>query len=225
VKKGKLTRVDGRGSLSFSFNPTTVEVQKAANWSSTPGTQHPLAPPPEFVGTTACRLSMQVLFDAWSQPLPTVQSQVDELLSWTCPTRETLRAQQPQPPLVTLDWGGAPPARAWLVAQVTATFLLFDADGKPVRATVNLVLNETPTVARAQNPTSGGVPGTRQRTFVGGDSLASVAAEEYGDAGQWRALAAANGIDDPLRVPSGRSLIVPPRGSSPSPAAAGTRHG
>lgn len=221
MKHGKLTRIDGKGSVTFTFNPSTVRVHKAATWRSTPGPRHAQAPPPQFVGTGARRLTMQVLFDAWTQPSPTVLSQVDRLLSWTCPTEDTLRTRRPQPPLVTLDWGGAPPALAWLLADVTATFQLFDPQGQPIRATVDLVLDETPTEARPQNPTSGGEPGTRQRTVVGGDSLASVAAEEYGDPGAWRALAAANGIDDPLRLPSGTSLIVPPRG----PAQAGSRHG
>lgn len=211
MKQGKLTRVDGHGAVTFTFNPSTVKVHKAATWRSTPGPRHASAPPPQFVGTGARRLTMQVLFDAWTRPSPTVLSDVERLLSWTCPTEDTLRARRPQPPLVTLDWGGAPASVAWLIADVTATFLLFDAQGEPLRATVDLLLDETPTEVRPQNPTSGGEPGTRQRTVVGGDTLASVAAQEYGDPGEWRTLAAANGIDDPMRVPSGTSLVVPPR--------------
>ncbi|MDX6705728.1 MAG: hypothetical protein QOI48_1574, partial [Solirubrobacteraceae bacterium] len=42
-----------------------------------------------------------------------------------------------------------------------------------------------------------------------GDSLASIAYQAYGDATQWRTIAQANGIDDPLRLRSGRTLSVP----------------
>jgi nucleoid-associated protein YgaU len=39
--------------------------------------------------------------------------------------------------------------------------------------------------------------------------LASVAFAEYGDPNAWRPLAAFNGIDDPLRVPTGTVLLLP----------------
>ena len=32
---------------------------------------------------------------------------------------------------------------------------------------------------------------------------------EYGDASMWRAVARANAIDDPLRLISGRTLLLP----------------
>ena len=44
---------------------------------------------------------------------------------------------------------------------------------------------------------------------MAGDSLASVAFAEYGDPTAWRALAAFNDIDDPLRVPTGSLLLLP----------------
>jgi nucleoid-associated protein YgaU len=46
---------------------------------------------------------------------------------------------------------------------------------------------------------------------VQGDTLTSVAQQEYGDPGLWRALADANGVDDPMRLPAGARLLVPPR--------------
>ena len=47
--------------------------------------------------------------------------------------------------------------------------------------------------------------------MTAGDSLHSVAQREYGKPALWRGLAAANGIDDPLRVPVGTSVLIPPR--------------
>ena len=45
--------------------------------------------------------------------------------------------------------------------------------------------------------------------MVVGDSLASVAYAEYGDATLWRPLARFNSIDDPLRIPDGTTILVP----------------
>jgi nucleoid-associated protein YgaU len=42
-----------------------------------------------------------------------------------------------------------------------------------------------------------------------GDSLASVAFGEFGDATLWRALARLNGIDDPMAIAPGTRILVP----------------
>jgi nucleoid-associated protein YgaU len=47
---------------------------------------------------------------------------------------------------------------------------------------------------------------------IAGDSLASIAFREYGDPAKWRPLAAANNIDDPIRLCVGTTLIVPAAG-------------
>ena len=58
--------------------------------------------------------------------------------------------------------------------------------------------------------------------IVAGDSLASVAYAEYGDPTAWRALAAFNEVDDPLRVPTGTVLLLPtPRSSASTHAGTG----
>ena len=51
----------------------------------------------------------------------------------------------------------------------------------------------------------------RIHVLVDGESLHSVAWAEYGQAKYWRALAAFNGIDDPLRIPSGTTILLPPQ--------------
>jgi nucleoid-associated protein YgaU len=43
-----------------------------------------------------------------------------------------------------------------------------------------------------------------------GETLTRVAAQELGDPAQWRRIADANGIDDPLAVAPGTVLEVPP---------------
>jgi nucleoid-associated protein YgaU len=62
---------------------------------------------------------------------------------------------------------------------------------------------------KAQNPTSGALHTRRSHVLREGDSLHSVAYAEYGDPTLWRGLAAFNGIDDPLRVRAGQSLLIP----------------
>lgn len=62
---------------------------------------------------------------------------------------------------------------------------------------------------RRQNPTSGSYEVRRSHRTIAGDSLlASVAFAEYGDPAAWRALAAFNGIDDLLRMPTSTLLLL-----------------
>ena len=72
-----------------------------------------------------------------------------------------------------------------------------------------MTMEEMPGEPFRQNPTSGSQDVRRVHRTVAGDTLASVAYAEYGDPASWRALAAFNGIDDPLRVRTGTMLMLP----------------
>ena len=82
-------------------------------------------------------------------------------------------------------------------------------DGTPIRATCTVALEEMPGEPPRQNPTSGSPAARATYTVVAGDTLASIAYAEYGDPRLWRPLAAFNGIDDPMRVPIGSTVLVP----------------
>lgn len=45
--------------------------------------------------------------------------------------------------------------------------------------------------------------------FFDGDSLASIAYQEYGSSAFWRPLAIYNGIDDPMVLMRGQDLLLP----------------
>jgi nucleoid-associated protein YgaU len=82
-------------------------------------------------------------------------------------------------------------------------------DGKPLRATCSLTLEEASSAAPGQNPTSGSREARRTHRVVAGDSLPQLASREYGDATAWRVIAEANGIDDPFVLVPGSELLVP----------------
>ena len=113
------------------------------------------------------------------------------------------------PPLVTFQWGEMIPFKA-ACTSLTVAFQLFKPNGSPIRADVKLALMQWNVEgALGQNPTtrSSGALGTH--IVRDGDSLASISHDVYGDPTQWRAIAVANGIDDPLRLRSGRALSIP----------------
>ena len=96
------------------------------------------------------------------------------------------------------------------VSSVSVRYTMFRHDGTPYRATATVTLTEHSVLPARQNPTSGTLVRHAIHTTVAGDSLASIAYHRYGKPSYWRAIADANAIDDPLRVPTGLALIIPP---------------
>ena len=195
--------------LDFHYNPSAVTLTKAAHWQSNPARGHQKAPPPEFVGTDPRSVTIVALLDAFDDTKRDVSKVVDQLVEWTCASTDTHDQGKPQPNLLHMQWGDTNWFTGYL-KQVEAKYSMFDGTGKPLRATVTLIIEEVPDEVKGQNPTSGGIQGRKSAALGSGETLAAVAYREYGDAALWRALAKANDIDDPARVSAGRRLLVPP---------------
>jgi len=163
--------------------------------------------PLQYRGSGAGTVTMTVLFDQSLIPAGDVSASGDQLQNWTCPT-----VMGPlntcHPPKVTFTWG-----EFRFVGHVTSVgidYQLFGIGGRPLRATATVVMSENPDTIALTNPSSGGVAGRRIHVVSDGDSLQSIAFAEYGKPSQWRILAEANGIDDPLKVAPGTALLIPP---------------
>lgn len=99
------------------------------------------------------------------------------------------------------------------VKNVNVKITRFSGIGVPISAEVTINLLEWETLAQVtqlrQNPTSGGLPGRAMHTVTAGDSIVRLAVQTYGDPSAWRAVAVANGLDDPLRLEPGQELYLP----------------
>ena len=76
---------------------------------------------------------------------------------------------------------------------------------------MNAVGDQHPDEPGAQNPTSGSIHARATHLISEGDTLQSIATEEYGNPGFWRGLALFNDIDDPLRLNLGSRILIPSR--------------
>ncbi len=211
--------------LVCEFNPSTVRLSKSARWH-TPRNRHARTQPrPQFGGTGPQQLTINLLFNAYDRTgakrskIPVSQA-VDTLLSWTNPSQKSQSGGDSLPPTVTFQWGAALVVTGFLKS-VIVDYLLFDTDGMPLRATANVTIQTVPPDVKPTNPTSGGIAGRRGAQTSEADSLASIAQREYGDPGLWRAIAIANDIDDPGRIPPGTRLLLPPRAQAVALAAVG----
>ncbi|WP_375425721.1 peptidase M23 [uncultured Friedmanniella sp.] len=197
-----------RGSVPFQFNPKEVTITKSAKWARQTSKGSKKAGPPEFSGPEPSKMTLEMFFDATSARDGSVVQAVEALLACCVATEESAGSKKPSPPLVVLHWGAVSSFPAF-VTSVSAKYTLFNSDGTPIRALCSVSLEEMPGEAPRQNPTSGSQEVRRVHRTIAGDTLASVAYAEYGDPNAWRALAAFNDIDDPLRVGTGRVLLLP----------------
>jgi hypothetical protein len=191
------------GKLALDFNPKELSWTRSANWDGGKQTKKPDVP--EYKGPAPGVVSFEAFLSYPSTP--DVSKAVLSLFDCVAPDKAT-KDTNPRPPFVQLAWGGFRTGIN-VVKSVAAKLTLFDADGTPTRATVQLQLQEVPLDPPRQNPTSGGPPGRRIHVVIAGDTLDRTAFAEYGDAARWRDIAASNGIDDPNRVRPGTHLIIP----------------
>ena len=197
--------------FEFDFNPTQLVLSRRALWKTTPTAAVRDGALPEFMGPEPRSMEVDVFLDNSHDPGGTDLLKKVELLFSCCEvTENSIDANQPSTPWVVFQWGSFTTARfTAFVSSVTASYTLFSSTGVPIRARCKLSLNEIPTKTAGQNPTSGALTARRVHRVVAGDSLQSLAWREYGNANVWRAIAEANGIDDPARVRPGTELVLP----------------
>lgn len=195
--KGKGTKIE------FTFNPKEISVTAGAQWSEKRSKK---PAPPEFTGTNPRTVAFEMFFD--ESEGGEVASRVDKLLG-TVEAHKGTETKKPSPPFVAMGWGKKYYIDQAVVTSLNVKFTRFKSTGEPTRATVQVSLKEVLIGQPKQNPTSGSEGIESERVVALGDSLASIANEELGSPTLWRALAWANGIDDPFRLAVGTKLVIP----------------
>lgn len=197
-------------TVAFQFNPSTLALSKSTEWRRKPARMAEEAALPEFVGSGPRNLSVSVFLDATATHDNSVEERVEQLLIACVPTKKSIAKKMPASPWVRFEWGTARSVSFdGVLSSLSVDYALFDVDGKPLRATCALSIEEAGFSTPGQNPTSGSLEARRTHRVVAGDSLPQLAWQEYGDATVWRVIAEANDIDDPMVLPPGTELLVP----------------
>ena len=207
---------DGHGkSLEFVFNPNELKMSRRARYLTVPnavGSQPAGHSPNEYRGSEPATLTVLIRLNDWAaenatgkaQTRRSVADSVETLRKWTVPT-----GADKAPPVLTFAWGSFPKFHGHL-RELSLNLTKFKDDGTPSACEATVTLQEESPAPKGTNPTSGGIEGRRLCLLVEGETLHSVAHREYGSAALWRQLAAANGVDDPLRLRPGTRLLLPP---------------
>jgi nucleoid-associated protein YgaU len=204
-------QADTSKQLVFHFNPTTVSFTRAVAFNRTPK-QGSNDPPVQFTGAGPTSMSLQILLDAVGTGRTAgVQPEIDLLVSWTTVPDVTKPGEGP--PRLVFTWGvltiNKEKTLVGYLEQLKVTCELFDRQGCPLRATVDLTLKSAAQEPKGTNPSSGSERSRRQHVLRREETLHSLAFDTFGDPGAWRAIADLNGVDDPTRVRPGRELLLP----------------
>lgn len=154
------------------------------------------------VGATSITLS-DLLFDG-----DKAADDCAQLLTWSYPQPASQDMKTAEMAALTFKWG-SPISYTVTILSVDIGYERFSPSGKPIRAKATLKLQSLYELTPPTNPTSGGIAGRRSHILVAGENLQHVATASYGRPGAWRALAAANGIEDPLAVQPGTVIYLP----------------
>jgi nucleoid-associated protein YgaU len=216
--KARLT--DGTNPVDFNFNPESITIthrapQRPVNSAKDgAGGQgqaggaggaggSPLAQQTKVTDVGVTTIALSDLIVNGSSTVDTCK----RLLGWSYPASKG-RGMAADLPLLTFTWGTALSYKV-TISSVDIIYERFTPSGQPVRAKAKLTLQYEGDPPPGTNPTSGGIPGRRSHILVAGENLQHVAMANYGKPGAWRALAAANGIEDPLAVQPGTVIYLP----------------
>ena len=196
-----IIKSNGQESVDVLFNPNEYVLQSGNQfaWQTIPGLQSPIA---QFVSGEATTLSMDLFFDTYEQGVDvrTHTAQISGLLN----VDRDLHA----PPHCRFVWGSLD--FKGVAEKVQQRFTMFLDSGVPVRATLNVTFRAVQSMTEQyQNVPRQSADRTKQKMLKQDEQLWMLAAEEYEDPSHWRAIAEANGIDNPRRLPYGRKLIIP----------------
>lgn len=213
LAKASLTNLDESGAkpIEFMFNPTGYSMSKSNSWEPVKivGSNVPRL---EFTSGGSISLSLSLLFDTYEKKTD-VREYTNKIFALTriSPKTQDKITKVGRPPRVMFSWGKVFNFPA-VITSASIEFTLFLSDGTPVRARMNLSLEECEDagVKPPQNPTTQGTLGNKVYIVKPGDTIDWIAYQEYNDSSAWRFIADTNNLDNPRDLRPGQALAIQP---------------
>jgi nucleoid-associated protein YgaU len=193
--------------ITLPFNPPEYSLSKGAQIAeiAIPGIDSPLL---QFIRGTNETLTLNLFFDTTDKGTD-VREETKRLYKLARIDRRTHAL-----PRCSISWGKSGTIKGdkkskfvGIVENINQNFILFKPDGTPLRAELEVTFREYRTleeqIVELQSY-------TRTRIVKNGDTLSSIAAEEYNDPGEWRRIAEKNRIVNPRVLTPGQALEIPP---------------
>ena len=204
--KAMIRDMDTGKELKVCFNPREYTFSKVAPWA-----EHNItgldAPVYEWTSGQAMTLNVELFFDAYE-----LEGAARDVRQWT-DMLEVFQLVNPdlhRPPILLFVWGEKLQFKCFLHS-MAIRFTMFLDNGTPVRAVANCSFVEYSTrEEQLQSKPRHSPDHTKRRIVKQGDTLSWIAGKEYGNPAEWRIIADANGINDPMHLTIGKELLIPP---------------
>jgi nucleoid-associated protein YgaU len=192
--------------LTVQYNPPDYSLSKGAQIAeiAIPGLDSPLL---QFIRGTNEKITLRLFFDTTDEGTD-VREKTKSFYNLAKMDPETHAVPQ-----CWITWGEAGMIKGdysdfyGIVENVSQNFTLFSTDGIPLRAELELTFREYKTLEeQLRKPKSY----TRTRVIQQGDTLSSIAADEYHDPNEWRILAEENKMNNPRKLTPGTIIEIPP---------------
>jgi hypothetical protein len=197
--------------VECTFNPYEYTITKQNEWEAKPRKGKD-TPKLKFKSGGAQTLKLKVYFDT-SLSGSDVRGTTDKLMTMMLITDSNRHAESDKssPPGVAFSWGSF--QFKAILKTMTQKFTLFDTNGKPLRCECDLTLQQVEDQAELGSPAGPvaavvPVPNTPVATVTSADRIDTVVAQNNGDPSNYRATAAANNVDNPLKMLAGTLLNV-----------------
>ncbi len=196
--------------ITVQFNPTEYTLSKGAQIAeiAIPGIDSPIL---QFVRGQNEKLSLDLFFDTTETGMDEAADDVREQTNLVYQLVK-IQPETHAPPRVRFTWGQGLSFKA-IVESVQQKFTLFNPQGVPLRATVSVAFREYKNLADQLTELNlQSSDHTKTRVVSRGETLSSIAAQEYRDPRLWRVLAEKNAdvVANPRRLVPGTVLEVPP---------------
>ena len=224
---GKLVKAqfdfENGGTLTVQYNPEKLQLDRNAAWNE--AKQQGKLSGLEFQKVSPAKLTMLLKFDTSIKGDDVRELFVNRLVDAMLPKikykKESTEGsggggsagsgspiEKQRPPKVTFRWGNL--SFLGVILDVKASYIMFNSLGHPVRAEVNVTMQEfvPPQKMKIGMGSEAGynIPSIKLVQMQQGQTLSMLA----GAAGTTaQVLADMNGIADPLSVPAGTTLMIP----------------
>jgi hypothetical protein len=206
----EFVNVKTNDSIKVQFNPETYSLSKASEWQANQKSHNLDAPLYDWKGGAAMKLEMTLFFDVYEESNKDVRDLTREVEHLSL-----VDSEEHRPPRVKFNWGGVLSVKGssevyFVLTSFNTTYKMFNANGIPVRAEMKVSLTEWADKEMLEKRSKLQSPDHEKAHRVQpGDTLQSIANEQYDDPTLWRPIAKANNIEDPRDLAPGTVLRVP----------------
>ncbi len=187
---------DGK-RIEVHFNPQSLKLTYS---NESRGDNQSRGASRQFIGSGTTKLAVELLFDTTKENKDEdVRKQTDIVADFMRPKSDP--NSRLAPPGIAFEWGTF--KFAGIVDSLQSTLDYFSETGVPLRATLSLSITGIDTIVEQNNSGENNQPGSLPMTAAGtNDNVPNLAGRE-GNSSNWKAIAAANNIDNPLRLNPG----------------------